>query len=190
MNIAFENDIRQCVAALRQGGTILYPTDTIWGLGCTATNDAAVEKISRIKHRPANKSYVVLLADARQLLQHVAAPPPEIMDMVASFEEPTTIVYPDALGFAAGVLAKDGSVAIRVTTDRFCRALIKRLGSPIVSTSANISGQLPPRFFRDIQPEVINGADYVVQYRQDDVSEKKPSRIFKLLENGRLERLR
>lgn len=190
MKTAFENDIRQCVAALQQCGVILYPTDTIWGLGCDAADEAAIEKISKLKHRPVQKSFVVLLADARQIFQFVAAPPPDIIELLAGFEEPTTVVYPDGLNLAPGVLAADGSVAIRVTKDAFCKALIKRFGGPVVSTSANISGELPPRFFQDINPEIIDGADYVVRFRQEEVAEKKASRILRLLPDGSFERLR
>lgn len=190
MKNAFENDIRRSVVVLRAGGVILYPTDTIWGLGCDATNEQAVDAINQLKHRPPHKSFVVLLADARDLFHYIAAPPPDIIEMVTAFETPTTVVYPGGLNLAAGVLANDGSVAIRVTTDAFCKSLIKRFGTPIVSTSANISGDLSPRFFRDISPELIQNADYVVHYRQEEVAEKAASRILRLLPGGSLERLR
>lgn len=190
MKNSFENDILQCVAALRAGGVILYPTDTIWGLGCDATDEAAIDKISALKHRPPNKSFVVLLAEANDLFQYVTAPPPDIANTVAAFEEPTTVVYDQGINLAESILAEDGSVAIRVTKDPFCQALIKRFGGPIVSTSANVSGALSPRFFMDIKPEITERVAYTVTYRQEEVAIKAASRILKLLPDGRFERLR
>lgn len=190
MKNAFENDIRQCVYTLQHGGVILYPTDTIWGLGCDARDDAAIDKIIQLKHRPSHKSFVILLADARDLFHYLSAPPPDIIAMVETFEEPTTVVYPNALHLSEGVLGKDGSAAIRVTRDPFCKSVIKRFGGPLVSTSANVSGELAPRFFRDIHQSIVTGADYVVRHRQEEVAEKTASRILRLLPDGTFERLR
>lgn len=182
----FEEDIKQCVRALERGGVILYPTDTIWGLGCDALNDAAVDRVFSIKQRPDNKSLIVLLADAKDILQYVAAPHPDIIDIVNSFDRPTTVVYDNALGFPDNVVHEDGSIGIRITTDPFCKALIKRLGKPIVSTSANISGAPSAPFFAQVSDEIKNAADYTVQYRQDDRTPAQPSRIVKINDDGSL----
>lgn len=180
----FENDIRAAVATLQSGGVLLYPTDTIWGLGCDARNETAVEKIFLLKQRPPEKSLIVLLAEARDVLQYVAAPPPDVIAIVEAFEEPTTVIYDGALGLADNVIAADGSVAIRVTSDPFCKALIKRFRGPLVSTSANLSGAAGAAFFRQISPAIITGADYVVHHRQRDETPRSPSRIVRLDAEG------
>ena len=188
--VDFENDIKACVQAVQQGGVILYPTDTVWGLGCDALDEAAVDKVFAIKQRPKEKSMIILLADARDILQFVAAPPPDIISIVENFERPTTVIYENALGFPANVVNADGSIAIRVTTDPFCKALIKRLRRPIVSTSANISGQPTPAIFSKVDPAIVTQVDYTVQYRRDDESVTPPSRLVKMDDEGKLEVLR
>jgi len=188
--VDFENDLKNCVQTLLSGGVILYPTDTVWGLGCDAMNEAAVEKIFNLKQRPKDKSMIVLLADARDVLQIVASPPPDIIAIIENFERPTTVVYENALGFPENVVNRDGSLAIRVTTDPFCKALIKRFRGPIISTSANISGTATPKIFSEIATEVVNGADYVVKFRQDDHVSRQPSRLIRLNDDGDIEVLR
>lgn len=188
--VDFENDIKNCVRVLEAGGTILYPTDTIWGLGCDALNEAAVEKVFAIKQRPKQKSMIVLLADARDILQYVAAPPPDIIDMVENFTQPTTIIYQGALGFPDNVVNEDGSIAIRVATDPFCKALLKRFRKPLVSTSANISGMPSSAIYKDISAGIVSAADYVVVHRQDDTTIHQPSRIARIDDEGNLEYLR
>jgi L-threonylcarbamoyladenylate synthase len=182
--VDFENDIKNCIKALESGGVILYPTDTIWGLGCDAFNEKAVEKIFAVKQRPKQKSTIVLLAETRDILQFVAAPPPDIIAIVESFETPTTVIYENALGFPANVVSSDGSIGIRVTTDPFCKALIKRFRKPIISTSANISGRPSPAIFSMIDPAISENADYVVKYRQDDDRVHAPSRLVKINDDG------
>jgi len=182
--VDFENDIKNCIAAMQQGGTILYPTDTVWGLGCDAMNEAAVDKIFAIKQRPKEKSLIILLADARDIIQYVAAPPPDIIGMVEGFERPTTVIYENALGFPANVVNADGSIAIRVTTDPFCKALIKRLRSPLVSTSANISGRPTPAIFSMVEDAIITNVDYAVSYRRDDNTIHQPSRLVRISDDG------
>ena len=188
--VDFEYEIKQCVKALSEGGVILYPTDTVWGLGCDALNNEAVDRIFSIKKRDANKSMIVLLADARDILQYVAAPHPDIIAIVESFRQPTTVVYENGLGFAGNVVNKDGSIAIRVTTDPFCKALIKRFRKPIVSTSANISGHPTPAIFSMVEKEIVDQADYSVAYRRDDTIIKPPSRLVRINDDGTLEILR
>jgi len=188
--VDFENDIKNCVDALQKGDVILYPTETVWGLGCDALNDEAVEKVFAVKQRPKEKSMIVLLADARDILQYVAAPPPDIISIIESFEKPTTVIYEHALGFPPNVVNADGSIAIRVTTDPFCKALIKRYRKPIVSTSANISGQPTPATFGQIDRQVIDNVGYTVHHRQNDDSRHPPSRIIRVDDDGNITVLR
>jgi len=179
----FENDIEQCLAVLKNGGIILYPTDTIWGIGCDATNADAVAKIAALKQRPDYKSFVILVADEKDVLQYTASPDLAVFDYLQQNEKPTTVIYAHALGLADNVIAADGSIAIRICKDAFCRHLIKRLGKPLVSTSANVSGGASPANFSEISTDIINGVDYVVQHRRDEQEPSQPSSIIKW-ENG------
>ena len=180
----FDIDIENCLAVLEQGGTILYPTDTIWGIGCDATNAAAVQKIYDLKERPATKSMVVLLADEKDILKYVAAPDPGIFDFLKDVQRPTTVIYDSAIGLSENLLAEDGSVAIRVVNDEFCRHLIKRFRKPIVSTSANLSGDPSPKTFTEVLNHIRTGVDYIVGYRQDHETEAEPSSIVKWNKDG------
>src|SRR5437868_8715757 len=175
----FEKDIMHCLDALRNGGLILYPTDTIWGIGCDATNEEAVGKVYQLKKRPVEKSMIVLVADEKQVLQHVANPDLAVFDWLKENNKPTTVIYDGAIGLADKLVNEDGTVAIRICRDEFCRQLIKRFRKPIVSTSANISDQSSPKNFSEITGEIKNAVDYVVRYRQDDVSLAQPSSIIK-----------
>lgn len=188
--VDFEADIKNCIKALEQGGIILYPTDTIWGLGCDAMNGPAVDKVFALKQRSPEKSMIILLAEARDIIQYIAAPPPDIINTVESFDTPTTVIYYGALGFPANVTGEDGSIAIRVTCDPFCRALIKRFRKPIISTSANLSNMPSAATFSQVSPEIIAGCDYVVKHRQNDSTIHPPSRIVRLHDDGQLEILR
>lgn len=181
----FEQDIEHCLEVLKNSGTILYPTDTIWGIGCDATNTNAAEKIITLKQRPAQKSFVVLVADEREVLKYVAAPDLSVFDYLSTTQKPTTVIYEHALGLAENVLAEDGSVAIRICRDEFCKHLIKRFRKPIVSTSANISGKPAPASFNNVDKAIINGVDYVVKYKQNETSKAVPSSIIKW-ENGKV----
>lgn len=175
----FEKDIVNCLEALKNGGLILYPTDTLWGIGCDATDEKAVERIYRLKKRSDEKAMIVLLTEEKDVLQHVAAPDLAVFDYLKTITKPTTVVYDGAIGFAENLIGKDGSIAIRLCKDEFCRQLLKRLRKPIVSTSANISGQSAPKIFKEISDEIKNGVDYVVQYRQDDETAAEPSSVIK-----------
>lgn len=186
----FENDIKNCIQALENGETILYPTDTVWGIGCDALNEAAIDRVFALKQRPKEKSLIVLLADARDIIQYIAAPHPDIIDIVENFETPTTVIYEGAIGFPENLVHENGSVAIRVTNDPFCKALIKRFRRPIVSTSANLSGEPTASFFSQISDEIKQNAGYVVNYRQDDETPKAPSQIIKIDDEGNISRLR
>lgn len=183
-------EINTIIEILEKGGTILYPTDTVWGIGCDATNTDAVAKVFEAKKRAANKSMIILLPDAKSVFQYVANPHPDIVDIIKSFDTPTTIVYDSGINLADNVLAQDGSIGIRITQDPFCKALLKRFKKPIVSTSANISGQHNPRFFSEIDEAVKHAVDYVVTYRQEDETIKSPSQILKILNDGSYLKLR
>ncbi|MFM7838656.1 MAG: L-threonylcarbamoyladenylate synthase [Chitinophagaceae bacterium] len=179
-----EQDLQKCIEVLRNGGIILYPTDTIWGIGCDATNAQAVKKIYQLKQRDESKSMIVLLADERDLYTYIAAPDPAIFDCLEQQTKPTTYILDHALGLAENLIHTDGSVGIRIVNDEFCKHLIKRLGKPIVSTSANISGSPSPRFFDEIDPAIISGVDYCVQYRRDDRQPRQPSSIIRVNQDG------
>ncbi len=184
--VDIENDIKECIRVMSAGGTILYPTDTVWGIGCDALNEAAAERVFELKQRPKEKSLIILLADARDILEYVAAPPPDIIAMVEAFDRPTTVIYNNALGFPPNVVNADGSIAIRVTTDPFCKALIKRFRKPIVSTSANVSGTPTAPVFPMIDHKIVAGAGYVVHHRRNDLVVAAPSRIIKMDDDGNI----
>jgi L-threonylcarbamoyladenylate synthase len=182
--IDFQNDITQCLQVLNSGGTILYPTDTIWGIGCDATNAQAVERIFTIKQRPQEKSMIILLADERDVLQYVTNPDLRVFDYLQSTQKPTTVVYEGAIGLADNVISSDGSIAIRLVDDPFCRHLIKRFRKPLVSTSANISGEPAPASFRNISEHIKQSVDYIVQYRQSDDTPARASSVIKWNKDG------
>ncbi|MBK6636119.1 MAG: threonylcarbamoyl-AMP synthase [Chitinophagaceae bacterium] len=182
----FEDDIVKCVEVLQEGGIILYPTDTVWGIGCDATNAEAVLKIYALKKRSDEKSMIVLLSDEKDIIKYVTQPDPKIFDYIKGIHKPTTFIYEGGVGLAENMIQADGTIAIRITGDAFCKQLIRRFGKPVVSTSANISGYPPPAFFEDIDIEIKNGVDYIVQHRQDDQAAALPSAIVKLNIDGSL----
>ncbi|MGZ5220957.1 MAG: L-threonylcarbamoyladenylate synthase [Chitinophagaceae bacterium] len=175
----FEKDIQSCLAVLKNGGTILYPTDTVWGIGCDATNVNAVEKIYRVKKRPDEKAMIVLVAEERDVLKYAANPDLAVFDFLQQHPKPTTVVYDGAIGLADNLIAGDGSIAIRICNDPFCKHLIKRFRKPLVSTSANISGQPVAKLFSEIADEIKTAVDYIVEYRQDDKTIAAPSSVVK-----------
>lgn len=180
----FESEVEKALEVLKNGGVILYPTDTIWGIGCDATNEDAVKRIYQIKNREDSKSVIILVADERNVLQYVAAPDLAVFDFIEEQTRPTTIIFEHAVGLPANLVAEDGSIAIRVARDEFCKHLIKRLRRPIVSTSANISGQGSPKFFAEISDEIKKAVDHVVKWRQDDSTPSLPSQIIKWNNDG------
>jgi len=183
-------EINKIVEVLAAGGVILYPTDTIWGLGCDATNAAAVAKIYDIKQRVASKSMIMLLAEPKDVFKYVMSPPLDIVSIIQSFASPTTVIYDGAVNLAPNVVAEDGSVGIRVTKDPFCKTIIKRFKRPLVSTSANISGNASPQYFKEIDEALLSLVDYVVAYRQNDDALHKQSSIIRFLEDGTIEKIR
>ena len=182
--MTFDEDIKNALKVLREGGVILYPTDTVWGLGCDATNNEAVEKIFRIKKRSDSKS-LIILADSPAMAERYVKDIPEIaLELIEVSDTPITIVYPSAKNIAAAIVAEDGSVGIRVCMDEFCNELICRFRKPIVSTSANVSGDPSPSCFDEIQKEIFQAADYVVEYKREDRQKRQPSPVIKIEYNG------
>lgn len=185
----FEQEVVKALDVLRSDGVILYPTDTIWGLGCDATNERSIRRIYEIKKREDSKSLIILVAEEREVLQYVAAPDLSVFDFIQEQKRPTTVIYEHAIGLPDNLVAPDGSIAIRIVQDEFCRHLIKRLRKPLVSTSANTSGMAAPQDFSDIQNEIRSAVDHVVQWRQDDQTTALPSQIIRW-ENGKVQWIR
>jgi L-threonylcarbamoyladenylate synthase len=185
-----EKDIQQALEILRKGGVIVYPTDTIWGIGCDATLPDAVSKIYRIKQRDDSKSMIVLVNEPNMVARFVDRAPQLAWDLIEYATKPLTIIYDGARGLAPNLYAADGSLGIRVCSDAFCKELIRRFRKPIVSTSANISGEPAPRFFDEVSADIISAADYVVEYRQEDRTPAVPSSIIRLKENGEIKIIR
>lgn len=179
-----EQEINNTLEVLNKNGIILYPTDTIWGIGCDATNYKAVEKINKIKKRTKDKNFIVLIDDIKKLNNYVENIPEILYDLIESIDTPLTIIYPYAKNLTKNVIAKDNSIGIRITKDVFCKKLIQLFGKPIISTSANISGEENPIYFNKISKDIINSVDYVVDLFHDRIKEIKPSTIIKLKVNG------
>lgn len=186
----FEDDIKESLITLRKGGIILYPTDTIWGLGCDPTNETAVSKIFNIKSRSEVKS-LIILADGLSMVERYVTEIPEIIYELAEVSEsPLTIIYPRGKNLASGVCSEDGSIAIRICHDEFCKELISRFRKPIVSTSANFSGNPSPSNFDEIENGLPEKVDYTVKYRQDDRSKGQASPVIKINLDGTIKIIR
>jgi L-threonylcarbamoyladenylate synthase len=188
--MTFQEDIKESLNTLRKGGIILYPTDTIWGLGCDPTNEAAVNGIFKIKSREENKS-LIILADSIGMVERYVKEIPEIIYQLAEVSDsPLTIIYPEGKNLAPGVCSEDGSIAIRICNEEFCSELIKRFRKPIVSTSANFSGKPSPANFSEVEDAIAEGVDYVVKYRQDDRGKSAASPVIKINSDGTFKILR
>ncbi|NQD69125.1 threonylcarbamoyl-AMP synthase [Sphingobacterium shayense] len=185
-----KEDLSQALDTLRNGGLILCPTDTIWGIGCDATNEEAVRKVYALKGRDSTKSMIILLHNDNQLTSYVREIPEVAYELIEYSSKPLTIVYSNAKNLAPNVIAEDGSIGIRIVNHPFCEQLLQRFRKPIVSTSANISGDRSPANFDEISQEIINGVDYVVQYGQDITVDGKSSTVMKLDPSGKFEFLR
>lgn len=182
----FDLDIANALISLKEGKTILYPTDTVWGIGCDATNELAVSAIYKIKERKESKS-LVLLVDSIEMLQRIIKIVPEkAIEMIEKTEKPITIIYDAPLGIAKNVIAEDNTVAIRIVKDEFCKKLIEEFGKPIVSTSANKSGEPTPQSFNSISHFIKQKVDFMVLWRQEELSENKPSTIVKIDNNNQV----
>ncbi len=187
----FENEkFDEILTVIRNGEVILYPTDTIWGIGCDATNEKAVEKIIDIKSRRSDKGFVVLVDSIEMLKKFVKHVHPRVETLISFHERPLTVIYDEGKGVAKKVMGDDGSLAVRVVQDPFCRELIKQFGKPLVSTSANISGEPFPAHFGEISSEIFEKVDFVVKYKQDSKDQGEPSVIVRLNEQEELDFIR
>ncbi len=174
----------KAVEVLRRGGIILYPTDTVWGIGCDATRPDAVARVFEIKRRQEAKALITLVDSAERLERYVECVPEAARQLVEVAVDPMTIVYDHGCNLASNLLAQDGSVGIRVTSDPLCSVMIRELRRPIVSTSANISGEPAPRSFSEIPPEIVESVDYVVTLRRDETASSAPSMVIKISDSG------
>ena len=179
-----EADITQCVNTLNNGGLILYPTDTVWGIGCDATNAEAVKRVYQLKQRDDSKALIVLMDSADHLDHYVVDVPAIARELIDVAVKPLTIIYEGAYNLAPNLLGEEDSVGIRIPNDQFCHELCARFGKPIVSTSANVSGEPTAKTFADITPAIVNGVDYVVEYRRGDTTPHHPSNIILLSRDG------
>jgi L-threonylcarbamoyladenylate synthase len=186
----FHDDITESLNTLKSGGVILYPTDTIWGLGCDATNSSAVEKIFKIKSRIGSKSLLILVNNEHMLDRYVKDIPEISFELISVADTPLTIIYPEGKNLAPGVCSDDGSVGVRICHEEFCSELINRFRKPIVSTSANLSGSPSPGHFGEIDKALIEKVDYVVKYRQDDRQKHSASPVIKFEKDGSLKIIR
>jgi L-threonylcarbamoyladenylate synthase len=185
-----KTEIENALKVLKDGGVILYPTDTVWGLGCDATNEAAVARINAIKGRAADKSFIILLDADAKVQSYVTEIPDVAYDLIEFAENPLTIIFSGAKNLAKNVINADGSVGIRVVKHEFCKQLLQRFRKPITSTSANISGKPTPAIFDDIDPEIKEAVDYVVDWEQDLTAPKKSSTVMKLGPGGQFSFIR
>lgn len=184
----FSVQINDALATLHQDGTLLYPTDTIWGIGCDARSTKAIEAIYRLKQRQDSKALICLVADHKMLATHVGEIPNVLLPYLEE-ERPTTIIYPKVKGVSERLCAEDGSIGIRIAKDNFCQALIHQLKAPLVSTSANISGQPSPQNYQEIATEILTGVNHIVPLKQNE-TQLKASRIIRLQADQSIELLR
>jgi len=185
-----EKEIEKAALYVKKGGIIVYPTDTLWGIGCDATNKKSIERIYMIKRRLHEKSFIVLVDQKEALMQYVREVPDCVWDFIDNYKMPLTVVYPGAQNLPDNIIAPDKTIAIRITKDPFCKALIKAIGKPLVSTSANISGEKPPFAYSMIQDEVLKQVDYVVDYKRHTITETKASTIIKITDDGQIDIIR
>lgn len=178
------DDIKKACEVMQAGGLILYPTDTIWGIGCDATNEEAVRRVYELKRRADNKAMLVLIDSTAKLEAYVQDVPEIAWDLIEVADKPLTIIYSQGKNLAPNLLGEDGSVGIRITKERFSHDLCERFRRPLVSTSANVSGEPSPANFSEISEVIKNGVDYIVNYRQDDTSKASPSNIIMLGQGG------
>ena len=182
-------EVKNATEVLKQGGIILYPTDTVWGIGCDASNEEAIQKIYQLKKRVEAKAMICLVADDRMLKKYVKEIPSAALDIIDITEVPTTIIYDEPLNLAENLIGDDKTIAIRIPDDEFCYQLLRRLNGALVSTSANISGQRTPKLFKEISNEILKGVDYVVDLHREKKA-GKPSSIIKLSNNGMVKVIR
>ncbi|HEY4324204.1 MAG TPA: L-threonylcarbamoyladenylate synthase [Mucilaginibacter sp.] len=185
-----KDEVSKALKIILNGGIILYPTDTIWGIGCDATNTEAVKRIYKLKQRDEAKSMIILLDTENKMESYISDVNPLAFDLIEYAENPLTLIMPGAKNISGELIAGDGSVGIRIVKHPFCQQLIQRMRKPLVSTSANISGKPSPQYFAQIEPEIIAGVDYVVDIDQHDMEIKNPSTILRLEPDGKFEFIR
>ncbi len=183
-------DIRQTVETLRRGGLILYPTDTIWGIGCDASNADAVRRVYELKQRDDSKALICLVDSAGRMQRYLRHVPDVAWDLIEYAEKPLTLILDGAVNLAPNLIAADGSIGMRVTREAISHELCYRFQKAIVSTSANLSGEPSPANFTEVSPQIIQGVDYVMKCRQNDLSKAKPSQIIKLGIDGQVQIIR
>lgn len=186
----FLPEITKCIEVLRSGGIILYPTDTIWGIGCDATNESAVKKIYELKKKKETDGMLILVEHINRIGRHVKKIPDVAIQLIEVSDQPMTIIYPGAVNLASNLIPQEGTVGIRITTDEFCRKLISAYNKPIVSTSANISGEYYPEVFKEISEEIKTGVDFVVNWRRNDSHPGTSSSVIKVGLKGEVEIIR
>ncbi|MDR3272384.1 MAG: threonylcarbamoyl-AMP synthase [Flavobacteriaceae bacterium] len=182
-------EIQKAAEILKKGGVILYPTDTIWGIGCDAANEKAVERIYQIKQRKESKSLIILVESEHRLQKYVDVPP-LAWDLIDLSEKPLTIVYDNPRNLPANLVSADNTIGIRLTKDEFCRKLISKLGNPLVSTSANISGESPPENFSAISLKILEDVDYIINLRRENLNKQTASSVIKLSMGGKVKIIR
>ncbi len=187
---AINPHVEDAVAHLKAGGIILYPTDTVWGVGCDATNEEAVAKIYALKRSENKKAMIILCSDLNMATRHISRPPTIAFEVMELASKPLTAIMPGGIGVASNLIPEEGTLAIRVPDHQFCQDLIRRFGKPIVSTSANISGEATPKRLADISREIVEGVDYVVAPRMEGSSTKQPSSIISFSLDGSFEIIR
>lgn len=185
-----KDEVATALKVIQEGGIILYPTDTVWGIGCDATNTEAIKKIYKLKQRDEAKSMIILLDTENKLETYIKEVNPLAYDLIEYAENPLTLVMPGAKNVSPAMIAADGSIGIRISKHPFCQQLVQRLRKPLVSTSANISGKPSPQYFSQIEAEIINGVDYVVKIDQNHKEIKTPSTIMRLESDGKFEFIR
>ena len=185
-----EEEINKAYEVLKKGGIIIYPTDTVWGIGCDATNDKAVQRIFKLKKRMDSKSMIVLICKPENIESIVESVPEIAYDLMESWNKPLTIVYDNAKNLAKKLISRDKTIGVRVSRNDFNRQLIQKLGKPIVSTSANYSGEPTPVFFNDIDQNLLDSVDYVVNYQRKNATEVKPSTVIRIYDDGHFDVLR
>ncbi|MBK8362759.1 MAG: threonylcarbamoyl-AMP synthase [Bacteroidetes bacterium] len=190
MNEQVKAEVKKSLAVLKNGGVILYPTDTVWGLGCDATNPAAVKKVYEIKKRAESKNMILLVDMESRISTYVKEIPEQAWPLIEFTDKPLTIVYDGARNLPPEIIADDGSIAIRVTKDEFCKNLIGVLRKPLVSTSANVSGEPAPAIFQEVSEEIRKSVDLIVNWRKDDRQRAQPSSIISLKKGGLIQILR
>ena len=178
MKADFKEDIFKCIEVLESGGIILYPTDTVWGLGCDATNPEAIQKIYTLKKRPETKSMILLAEDENMINQYVDISIEKLTNLLNSFSKPTTVIYNDPKGLPDNLIASEKTIAFRIPKDPFCNELLNLYKRPIVSTSANLSGEDTPIIFSEIKETIKNGVDFIVQHRSNEVTPAQPSTLI------------